>query len=168
MPYPKKPIAQKKIEGTYRADRDAPREEAEAVAASVGVFYPQGASLRCPKTIRTTEGRRHWRAVTQNCIRLGMLSPVDLPQVERMCWLYEKIEELGAAFRRMSPLEDGFKVALDSLLKMSKAYDALADKYYVSPQARSRLALDAINVTRAAQDARQADDGIAALLRNRR
>ena len=168
MPYPKKAIAQKKLEGTYNATRDGAREKAEAAVASVGVFYPAETRLRCPKTIRTTAGRRHWRMATQNCLRLGMLSPVDLPQVERMCWLFEKIEEIGEAFRRMSPLEEGFKQALDSLLKMSKAYDALADKYYISPQARSRLALDALNVTKAAQEVRQADDGIGALLKSRR
>ena len=162
-----KPIAQKKLEGTYRQCVDGDREKAESLVASVGIFYPADTRLRCPKTIRTTAGRRHWRAVTQNCIRLGMLSPVDLPQVERLCWLYEKIEEEGDAFRKASPLEDGFKQILDSLLKMSKAYNELADKYYISPQARSRLALDALNVTKAAQDVRQADDGIGALLKRR-
>ena len=162
-----KSIEQKKLEGTYRACVDAPREEAEALVASVGVFYPAGTRLRAPKTIRTSAGRKHWREVTRNCMRLGMLSPVDLPQVERLCLYYEKLEEIASLFLAARPTEEEYKPLLDSLLKLAKAYDALADKYYVSPQARSRLALDALNVTKAAQDVRAADDGIGQLLARR-
>ena len=162
-----KPIAQKKLEGTYRECVDGEREKAELAVASVGAFYPRGTALRCPKSIQTKAGRKHWREVTRHNIELGMLSPVDLAQVERLCVYKEEEARLLAALQAMEPSSDGYAAALAAYLKVAKAYDELAAKYYISPQARSRLALDALNVTKAAQEVRQADDGIGRLLAKR-
>ena len=164
---PQKTAAQKRLEGTYRADRDGERARAEALVASVGTFYPQGTVLRPPKSLATRKGRSHWREVSRHNVALGMLSPVDLPQLERMCLLYEETERLRPLLQARSPLDEGYGKVLSDYLKAAKAYDELAAKYYVSPQARSRLALDALNVTKAAQDVRAADDGIGQLLARR-
>ena len=96
-----------------------------------------------------------------------MLSPVDLAQVERLCVYKEEEDRLLAALQATEPASDGYAAALAAYLKVAKAYDELAAKYYISPQARSRLALDALNVTKAAQEVRQADDGIGRLLAKR-
>ena len=163
-----KTIAQKKIDGTYNVTTDGARERAELAVASIGSFYPRGTALRCPKSIQTKGGRKHWREVTQHNIALGMLSPVDLPQVERLCVLYEEQERLRSLLQGAAPLDGEYEPLLQEYLKASKAYDELAAKYYISPQARSRLALDALNVARAAQDVKAADDGIGQLLAARK
>ena len=164
---PQKTIAQKRLEGTYRADRDGEREKAELAIASVGAFFPPGTELKPPKSLRTRAGRKEWREVTGQCIKLGMLSPVDLAQVERLCLYSEELARLAPLLQDADPQEDEYSRLQQLYLKAAKAYDELAGKYYISPQARSRLALDALNVTKAAQDVRAADDGIGQLLARR-
>ena len=163
-----KSITQKKIDGTYNVTRDGEREKAELAVASVGVFFPQGAELKAPKSLRTRRGRKQWREVTAQCIKLGMLSPVDLAQVERLCICGEELDRLVPLLQEADPLDEEYGKLQSLYLKWEKEYNALGDKYYISPQARSRLALDALNVARAAQDARAADDGIGQLLASRR
>ena len=162
-----KSIAQKKADGTYNVTRDGEREKAELAIASVGAFFPPGTELKPPKSLRTRAGRREWREVTGQCIKLGMLSPVDLPQVERLCLYSEELARLAPLLQEADPQEDEYSRLQQLYLKAAKAYDELAGKYYISPQARSRLALDALNVTKAAQDVRAADDGIGQLLARR-
>ena len=162
-----KPIAQKRLEGTYRECVDGDRARAEALVASVGSFFPPGTELRPPKSLATRKGRAHWREAARHNVALGMLSPVDLPQLERMCLLYEETERLRPLVQAADPEGEEYGGLLSAYLKAAKAYDELAAKYYISPQARSRLALDALNVTKAAQDVRAADDGIGQLLARR-
>lgn len=164
---PRKSIAQKKLEGTYRRDRDGEREKAEAKLAESRVVFPSGTRVSCPKSIRTKHGRSFWRKEVEMLVRLQVLAPADLPQVEQLCVLLEKIEEAREAFARAAPLDDDYAHLRDSYLKLSRQFNALGEKYYISPAARSRLALDALNAEKAASEL-HSDDAIDALLAMRR
>lgn len=164
---PRKPPALKKLEGTYRRDRDAPAEAAQAACASAGVLFQPGTKIACPKTLRTKTGRAYWRTLTQTLVSLGVLAAADLPQLEELCLTLEKLVEIRALFSQAEPLGEHWDHLMNSFLKLSKHFDALAAKYYVSPAARSRLTLDALNVAKTAREIER-EDAIGRLLDARR
>ena len=164
-----KPIAQKKLEGTYIKCRDADREKAESALSEKKLAFPPDARLRAPKCLTTREGRAYWRNLTQMLIALQVLSPADLPQVEELCVLLEKRNEARDIFLSVSPLDEEYDRLMKAYLKLCAQFDALAKNYYISPAARSKLALDMLNVKKTANEvkAQDQDNAILALLERR-
>ena len=159
MSHPKS-AAQKRIEGTYRADRDAAKEGAERELVQKGLAIPAGSRLRCPRTIKTRAARAYWREVTSMLTSQHILIPADLPQIEEMCILMEKLKEAQAAFQEAEPLSEEYFPLMKACLALSKRFDQIASKYGVSPAARARLALDAARATSEAKAATSAIDSI--------
>ncbi len=69
---PPKSITQHKLDGTYRADRHANTLAGEPI-------------IKVPKLPPSldAEDAREWRRICSQLIELGILCPIDLPQIER-------------------------------------------------------------------------------------
>lgn len=167
---PRKPVALKKLDGTYRKDRDAPAESAEsALSERPGVLLPDGAKIACPKTLRTKYVRAYWKKLVGMLASMRVLSAADIPQLEQLCVILEKLRELQDVFLRTDPLAEGYDRIQRNYIALSNKFDALGSKYYISPAARSRLVLDNLAIKKTEQDIRRAeDDAVSSLLSARR
>ena len=164
---PRKSTEQKKLEGTYRADRDAPAETASRALEAANVIFPPGTKISCPKSIRTKPVRAYWKRLTAALVSLRVLSAVDIPQLEQLCNVLEKLNAVRDRYMEEPPEGEAFERLQKSYATLSGLFDKLASKYYISPAARSRLTLDALNCTKTAQDIRRADSAIDTLLAGR-
>lgn len=173
---PPKPVALKKLEGTYREDRDGGRAVAEtAIHNTAGVLFEKGVKVRVPKSIHTKYVKAYWRKLTAMLIELRTLSPADLPQLEVMCVVLEQLRSLQVILSGdppdimgITPLDEGYDKIIKTYIALSNKFDSLASKYYVSPEARIRLKLDALTAVKAEQDVIKGSDAISAILGGRK
>lgn len=165
---PKKPVALKKLQGTYRADRDGGAERAQCQLASVsGVIIPPETKITCPKTLRTKYVRAYWRRLTANLVAMQVLSYNDLPQLETLMIILEKLREaqeqfLDCAFPEQSDAEEiaRYEFILKTVAKLSNLFNTLGSKYYISPSARAKLTLDALSIQKTAQEIERSASGV--------
>lgn len=169
MARPRKPIEQKKLEGTYRKDRDLKNEIQEKTVASIdGVIIPKETKLTCPKTITDKYVRSYWKRLTTNLINLQVLSFNDIPQLEFMLQTLEKLRQAQIELQSCS-LDDEeaierYEQVLKITSKLSTIFNDLASKYYISPQARSKLTLDVLTIQKTAAEIDKQKSGLDAVL----
>lgn len=78
---PKKPKALKRLNGTYREDRELEHPmDVDSITSAVEV----------PKSLDRDEARNLWGMLTTKFSNLGMLSELDLPLLEVMCKEYQR------------------------------------------------------------------------------
>ena len=171
---PRKPVELKKLEGTYRKDRDNGKEIAEKQIKSVpGVIIPPESKISCPKTIKTKYVRSYWKRLTNNLISMQVLSYNDLPQLENMMLILEKLREAQEQFSQCSFSDAAdlanYDICLKIVSKLTQMFNDLAAKYYISPSARSKLTLDLLNIQKTSQEIEKNASGVDKLLalRNR-
>ena len=125
---------------------------------------PRGSVIPCPETISAPRAREYWGELTGALLSIGSLSAVDLPQIEQLCFTLEKLDEARETFAALTPADEGYFRAQRSFVELASFFDRLASKYYVSPASRVKLALDALNCKKTAQDVSRGDDAISSLL----
>ena len=170
---PRKPTELKKIQGTYRKDRDAGEEESSDLAISTtSVIVQEGETLPVPKTLKTKEGKKFYNLVIKNLREIRILSEADLPQIETMARYLERTRE---ADRQLNKLDisnidtlDEYEKYSKMLDRYSKRFDELAMKYYISPLARVQLKLSELNAIRTTQEIKKNDSAISNLLGGRK
>lgn len=166
---PRKPTELKKFEGTYRKDRDEGKEIAEKkVCAVPGVIIPRDSKISCPKTITSKYVRKYWKQLTTNLIQLQVLSFNDLPQLENMMLILQKLREAQEEFAKCNFTSaeqlGNYDMCLKIVSKLTQMFNDLASKYYISPSARSKLTLDVLNVEKTAMEIKKNVSGVDAVL----
>ena len=166
---PPKPVELKKFEGTYRKDRDQKKEKTEKSLTLVpGMIIPKDEKVTCPKTLKTPYVRKYWKKLTNNLIQLQVLSYNDIPQLENIMIILEKLREAQEQFAACSLSEATevvkFGVILDLVNKLTKMFNELASKYYISPSARSKLVLDVMTIEKTSQEIKKNATGLDAVL----
>lgn len=167
---PRKPVELKKLEGTYRADRDREQEQTQQIITSApSVILPEGSKISVPKTIKSKYVKAYWRKLTASLIQLRVLSPNDIPQLEILCLTLEKLRE---AEQRFSEVELGdmetYEFLLKAVTKLTSQFNELAKNYYISPTARIKLRLDDLNLVKTAQEIQKNETAIGSLLAQRK
>lgn len=144
----KKPIVLKKLEGTYRADRDAEREKVDSVIKNGAVIVPLGLKVSCPKSITDRYVRSYWKKTTAGLISLQLLSYSDIPMLEGMMYTLQKLRAVRAALDECDALNPAQEERFDRLtrlmLKLTSSFNEIAVKFCISPVARSKMTLDAL------------------------
>lgn len=132
---PRKPQELKKIEGTYRKDRDNEnRPEFERITR-----LPD-----CPSYLTTNEAQALWNDVCQQLMRLKILQIVDLPMLAAYC------QEMGKYFFYQTYLakkgeyyESGGKIMARPQVKAAKEAlqeaQKLAGKFGFTPADREKI-----------------------------
>jgi hypothetical protein len=87
MPAPRIPVAEKKLRGTFRRDRDAAQQQPGRIRLTVPVAPPAGLDAAC---------RREWRTHMALCIATGTISHTDLRGFQT---LVEAAALTGRAYR---------------------------------------------------------------------
>ena len=164
------PTELKKLKGTLNPTREKKSPPADTVVDQLGAIFPEGTKISCPKTITDKYVKSYWKKLTATLIALRVLSPVDLPQIEQLCVILEKLRELQSHYSQMNPLEDfkAFSNAQTAYISLSTKFDQLAAKYYISPAARAKLRLDELNIVKTEQELKKNESAISALIGDRK
>lgn len=162
---PRKPVEQKKLEGTYRKDRDA-KEESTQVALRQSHFLLERKSLSCPPTVTDEYVKKAWRTLAKRELSVHRLADIDVPHMEQMFLVLQRARKVYQDLLEAEADDDGERAE-----KLEKRWLALADKfssmaksYDITPAARAKLTLDELGAVKAAQDIQKGADGITAVL----
>ena len=164
---PRLPTEYKKLKGTLNTTREKNNRSAdEVIAKKPSAIFPEETKISCPKTIRTKYVKAYWKKLTAMLVSIRVLSPSDIPQLEELCIILEKLREVQQIFTDLDPLEDfdTFERTQRVYIALSNKFDQLAGKYYISPAARTKLTLDELNVIKTGQEIQKNESAIGALL----
>lgn len=140
---PKKPTELKKLEGTYRKDRDS--ENTDVIIKHTSMILDV-TKVSVPKSITNAEVRKYYTKLTKGLLSIGVLSGADLPQLEQMCIILQKLKEAQKQFVDASVFDEEFDLIEKRYLRLVEKFDTLSAKYYVSPVARSKIRLDELAI----------------------
>lgn len=141
---PRKPTALKKKQGTYRKDRDA--KNSDVVIAETSVILKDTKGIEVPKSLKTESVKKYYLNLVSGLCELGVLASADLPQVEHLCLYLQKLETAKAQFEKASVFDEDFDKIEQRFTRLVKQFDALGEKYYISPVARSKIRLDELTI----------------------
>ncbi len=139
-------IAEKKLKGTYRADRDEKQEEAESAVSSV-IAYEKTARVKAPSYF-SSDIKKLYEQHAKSLIQLGLLIPSDLPELQMLYDTLSQYREVNEALKGVDITDDLMTYqALTSIkCKLQQQFTSLASKYYISPTARAKLTLDVLEI----------------------
>ena len=150
-------------------EEQAEEQKQQILVNNTSVLFADEVKVSVPKSLQTKYVRAYWKKLTKSLISLHVLSPNDLPQLETMCIVLEKLREAEA---QLQLCEVGDMETFEYLLKVTKTlsdkFDALAKNYYISPAARTKLRLDDLNVIKAQQEIVKNNSAINNLLSGRK
>lgn len=164
------PTELKALKGTLNTTREKNKLSADtALATKPNAIFPEGTKISCPKTIQSKYVKAYWKKLTAMLVTIRVLSPADLPQLEQLCLILEKLREVQKLYSDLNPLEDfeAFSNAQKVYIALSNKFDQLGSKYYISPAARTKLTLDELNVIKTGQEIQKNESAITALLQAR-
>lgn len=146
MARPRKSIAELKANGSYRKDRHQEREKIEKTLAPLSIL--NGKQLEVPKSITDKYVQEYYKYHTNFLVSLNILQPSDLPELEM---LYQTLQNYRAIMYEISIIDtlldfDKYERLLKMSVKLINTFSTLAKKYYISPEARTKLELDAITL----------------------
>ena len=165
------PTELKALKGTLNTTREKNKPSADtALAKKSTAIFPEGTKIACPKTIQSKYVRSYWKKLTAMLVAVRVLSPADLPQLEELCIILEKLRKVQSLFSDLDPLEDfdTFEKTQKVFIALSNKFDQLGSKYYISPAARTKLTLDELNVIKTGQEIQKNESAISALLGGRK
>lgn len=145
MGRPRKTAAEHKQNGTYRKDRYSKQELAEKKVSEI-LEFNETTKLLPPATLTDSYVKQYFLQHTKLLIKLKILNPVDIPELENM---YETLEQLRKVQKEIAKLDitnfdnlKAYEVLSKLSLKLGHRFSELAAKYYITPSARTHLQLD--------------------------
>lgn len=147
MPRQRKTVAQLKKEGTFRKDRHGKREEAENAITALSVFTEE-TKLIAPASITEKYLKEYYEYHTSLLISLKILNPVDLPELEILYNLLQQLRDIQRALKKTDIVKDfdAYERLTKLQVSVSNQCNKLANKYYISPSARTKLQLDQLEL----------------------
>lgn len=136
---PKKPAALKRVDGTYRKDRDESAAEIEAITSKVEI----------PKALKEKESQEMWAYLVNRFKDARMLTELDLPMLELMCLEYQRylnydviLEEQGHVIISIGSSGNAYQKENPHIKLREQAlnrYMDLASKFGMNPSDRSKV-----------------------------
>lgn len=157
---PRKPTAQLKLSGTYREDRHG-----KNVDVQLENFLSVPVELLPPKTITDSYCQEHYKYHTNLLIKLKILTASDLPELEMLYLTLQQYRSVQQTLATVDMIADD-KVYISltkTALRLSNYFSRIAWKYYISPEARMRIQIEQLNLTKAKHESPTAK-----LLKNKR
>jgi phage terminase small subunit len=139
----KKPTAQKKLEGTFRKDRDGKKPDN---------FLPSiidtSTEIEVPQTITDDYVIDAFKAHARMLCQLQLLTPSDIPELEQLYLTLQQLRQVQSKLKDLDPITnmENYSALTKLSIKLGIRFSSLCAKYYISPQARMKLQLDALNV----------------------
>lgn len=150
MSRPRKSVAELNLTGTLQNHEKRYEKQIAADTAMKAVeTFPPDTKIRCPKSITDKAVKKFWNSYTHFSIGIQLLKPQDLPLLESMCLDLQSLREITLRISQ-ADIADASDQDVDVLLRrkarIESSYIAKAAKFYVSPQDRSKLILDGLNI----------------------
>lgn len=164
---PKLPTELKAMKGTLNTTREKQNPPSDVVLADTSIILPIDAKVSVPKSLTDSKVKKFFKETVKNLLMLRVLSTVDLPQIETLCVIYQKFREVQTQFLEADVSNENFDTIEKRYERLGKRFDELAAKFYISPQARTQLKLNDLNLIKTAQDIQKNDNAISKLLGDR-
>ncbi len=140
-------VAEKKLKGTYRKDRQSEQEQIENEMSEL-VALNKNSQIQVPKNLTNKNLIEFYKSHTKKLVELGLLADFDLPELNAMYEVlqqyYDVVEEL-----KKTDIKENFilyKELTDISQRLLKTFSSLSSKYYISPTARAKLTLDVLDI----------------------
>ncbi|MDR1301548.1 MAG: hypothetical protein LBK43_03645 [Treponema sp.] len=146
---PRKPTTQLKLAGTYREDRHGKNPDT-LIADLLNI----PGELVPPETLIDTYCREHYKYHTNLLINLKILTVSDLPELELLYLTLQQCRQIRERLATLDMLKepDDYVRFTRILINLSDYFSKVAQKYYISPTARTKLQLDQLNLEKAKQE----------------
>ena len=165
---PKLPAELKKRRGTLNVTRDRQSQVRDKKLATLpAAILPPDAKLPVPKTLTDVYVRKFYKRLTAALTGIGVLSPVDLPSVEHLCFVLQNLRAVQEQLRTLSVTDTVYDLCLKRYTLLLLQFDKLGAKFYISPADRSKLHLEELTIKKTEQDIAKNDNAINRLLAGR-
>jgi phage terminase small subunit len=127
---PKKPIALKLLQGTYRRDRDGDLRS---------MIFP-GGDPKKPKGLDPI-AEAFWDEWVPKLTAIGVAKEIDSPALQMMCFWWSRAKELRAIVRKISKhalTKEYFRVQVLTA-QADKTFSQLAMRFGMTPSDRARI-----------------------------
>lgn len=114
---PKKPTALKKVDGTFRKDRDGKATEVQHITSTVEV----------PKSLTDDKAREMWGYLVNRFTESRMLTELDLPLLELMCIEWQRYLKYESAIELQGEVITYLNTSENEVTKINP-YMSLRDK----------------------------------------
>lgn len=131
-------------------------------------IIPHGTKVACPKSITNRYVRNYWKKLTSALVALGVISPLDLPEIETLCLTLQRLREVQDTYINKSLFDEDYDEWEGRFIRLSKKFSELGAKYYVSPVARSKIRLDDLNIQKTQQELQKNETALSKLLEKRK
>jgi phage terminase small subunit len=143
----KTPQALKKLQGTYRADRDNGAENLLSnYLEKIQHFLP-------PDSITDDYCKTHYSHHINFLSNLNIITYSDIPEINTM---YEALQEYRKVYVELQKIKlsnvDDYEKLSNLLLKYGKRFSELAVKYCISPTARNKLTLEELQINKEVEE----------------
>lgn len=169
---PRLPRELKERRGTINVTDEKKYEEERKAEAEIkqvpSAIFPPDTKLPCPKSITDRYVKNYWKKMTTALISIGVISPLDIPEIEQLCVILQKLRKVQDTFMEIDPCDDDFDLWEKRYIRLSDKFSTLGAKYYVSPVARSKIRLDDLNIQKTQQELKKNESVLAKLLENRK
>jgi hypothetical protein len=138
----RKPIEQHKLDGTFRRDRHG--NLPEPIISNV-LEIPE---IKPPSSITDAFIIDQYQHHIQLLARLGILTYSDIPEIEIMYLALQEYRKVYIELQKIDMMKDTDKYdkLSNRLLKHGQRFSNLAVKYCISPAARNKLTLEALQI----------------------
>lgn len=152
-------VAEKKLKGTFRADRDKKQEKAENTVCNT-IAFPKD-TIIAPPCHLPPDIQSLYCQHAQSLISLGLLTPSDLPELAMLYDTLLQYREVNEALKGVDILDDlmTYQMLTNLKCKLQQQFTSLAARYYISPTARAKLTLDVLEI-----DKKQNENAITRIL----
>jgi phage terminase small subunit len=138
----KKPVELKKLQGTYRVDRDT------GVENYISDYLEVPKNIEAPVSIADDFCREHYKYHVTLLANLKILTLSDIPEIDMM---YEILQEYRKTYDTLQTIDmikdnETYEKLSNRLLKYGKRFSDLASKYCISPTARNKLTLESLSI----------------------
>ena len=137
---PKKPVALKKMQGTYRADRDSLTVAADEKIKNQLPARP----LKIPNWIKNKTVRTAYKRHIELLRLIGAEQTADSPFLENAYFALEKAAEIREMLFDKNPLDEDFEILMKRFSRFYEIYSSTVKDFYLTPSARVKLTLDTL------------------------
>jgi phage terminase small subunit len=142
MPRKKKPVELKKLEGTYRTDRD------NGVETYLSNYLEVPTNIEAPDSIVDNFCREHYKYHVSLLANLKILTLSDIPEIDMMYQMLQNYRKIYETLQTIDMIKDSetYEALSNRLLKYGNRFSGLASKYCISPTARNKLTLESLSI----------------------
>lgn len=141
----KKPVEIKKLEGTYRSDRDG-----KAVVVS-DIVAPT-TDIKVPSEIKNKKCISAFKSHTSFLSSLGLLQEIDAGQLTNLYVILQEIYKIIETIEQMPCTDKSYESLINTYARLTTRFDSLAASYYISPAARTKLTSDMIQIQKGKEE----------------